>query len=285
MRQLGMIDKDGKLLPTDAHRAELLRQYLNSNWDRKNAGLNKALKNAIDEDVIANLDTNSPLYKDARNLVTERKNTLDNPKGISNILDASGPREINRKVDVEKIPNSVAGMSVEQLSHVVDTLKNVPPELKPLADKALSEIKAQFANRVYEAMNKNANQLSKFLDANREKMTRLFTPEEMAKFRDLHNGVHILKTDTGYPGAKVQEINIEQKLGSKVAGQLLQKGAAVAAEGLSGGASMGVAGTLANEFVRKQQESRQLKKLEEAKKTQFEKEKARYHKLSDLLGE
>jgi hypothetical protein len=134
-------------------------------------------------------------------------------------------------------------------------------------------------------MSKNANQLTKFLDANREKMTRLFTPEEMAKFRDLHNGMHILKTDTGYPGAKVQEINIEQKLGSKVAGQLLQKGAAVAAEGLSGGASMGVAGTLANEFVRKQQESRQLKKLEEAKKTQFEKEKARYHKLSDLLGE
>lgn len=285
MRQLGMIDKDGKLLPTDAHRAELLRQYLNSNWDRKNAGLNKALKNAIDEDVIANLDTNSPLYRDARNLVTERKNTLDNPKGISNILDASGPREINRKVDVEKIPNSVAGMSVEQLSHVVDTLKNVPAELKPLADKALSEIKAQFANRAYEAMNKNANQLSKFLDANREKMTRLFTPEEMAKFRDLHNGVHILKTDTGYPGAKVQEINIEQKLGSKVAGQLLSKGAAVAAEGVTGGSTMGVAGTLANEFVRKQQESRQAKKLEEAKKTQFEKEKARYHKLSDLLGE
>jgi hypothetical protein len=285
MRQLGMIDKDGNLLPTDAHRAELLRQYLNANWDRKNAGLNKAIKNAIDEDVIANLDTNSSLYKDARNLVTERKNTLDNPKGISNILDASGPKEINRKVDVEKIPNSVAGMSVEQLSHVVDTLKNVPEELKPLANKALSEIKAQFANRAYEAMSKNANQLSKFLDANREKMTRLFTPEEMAKFRDLHNGVHILKTDTGYPGAKVQEINIEQKLGSKVAGQLLQKGAAVAAEGVTGGSTMGVAGTLANEFVRKQQESRQLKKLEEAKKTQFEKEKARYHKLSDLLGE
>jgi len=285
MRQLGMIDKDGNLLPTDAHRAELLRQYLNENWDRKNAGLHKAIKNAIDEDVIANLDTNSSLYKDARNLVTERKNTLDNPKGISNILDASGPKEINRKVDVEKIPNSVAGMSVEQLSHVVDTLKNVPEELKPLADKALSEIKAQFANRAYEAMSKNANQLTKFLDANREKMTRLFTPEEMAKFRDLHNGMHILKTDTGYPGAKAQEINIEQKLGSKVAGQLLQKGAAVAAEGLSGGASMGVAGTLANEFVRKQQESRQAKKLEEAKKAQFEKEKARYHKLSDLLGE
>jgi hypothetical protein len=92
-----------------------------------------------------------------------------------------------------------------------------------------------------------------------------------------------LKTDTGYPGAKVQEINIEQKLGSKVANQLLSKGAAVAAEGVTGGSTMGVAGTLANEFVRKQQESRQLKKLEEAKKTQFEKEKSRYHKLSDLL--
>ena len=285
MRQLEMMDKDGNLLPTDAYKAELLRQYLNKHWDRKNAGLHRAIKEAIDEDVIANLDTNSPLYKEARNLVTERKNTLDNPKGISNILDASGPKEINRKVDVEKIPNSVAGMPVEQFTHVIDTLKNVPEELKPLADKALSEIKAQFANRVYEAMSKNANQLTKFLDANREKMTRLFTAEEMAKFRDLHNGVHILKTDTGYPGAKAQEINIEQKLGSKVAGQLLSKGAAVAAEGVTGGSTMGVAGTLANEFVRKKQEARQTRKLEEAKKAQFEKEKARYHKLSDLLEE
>lgn len=285
MRQLGMMDEKGNLLPTDAYKAELLRQYLNEHWDRKNAGLHKAIKEAIDEDVIANLDTNSPLYKEARNLVTERKNTLDNPKGISNILDASGPKEINRKVDVEKIPNSVAGMPVDQFTHVIDTLKNVPEELKPLADKALSEIKAQFANRVYEAMGKNANQLTKFLDANREKMTRLFTAEEMAKFRDLHNGVHILKTDTGYPGAKVQEINIEQKLGQKVAGQLLSKGAAVAAEAATGGKTFGAASALTHEFVRKKQEARQTRKLEEAKKAQFEKEKARYHKLSDLLEE
>ena len=285
MRQLGMIDKEGNLLPTDAHRAELLRQYLNENWDRKNAGLHKALKNAVDEDVIANLDTNSSLYKEARNLVAERKNTLDNPKGISNILDASGPNQINRKVDIEKIPNSVAGMSVEQLTHVIDTLKNVPEELKPLADKALSEIKAQFANRVYEAMGKNANQLTKFLDANREKMSRLFTPEEMAKFRDLHNGVHILKTDTGYPGAKAQQINIEQKLGQKIAGQVLSKGAAVAAETLTGGKTMGAASALAHEFVRKRQEAKQQKRIEQAEKTKFEKEKARYHKLSDLIGD
>jgi len=283
MRQLGMIDKEGNLLPTDAHRSELLRQYLNENWDRKNAGLHKALKNAIDEDVIANLDTNSSLYKDARNLVEERKNTLDNPKGISNILDASGPKEINRKVDVEKIPNSVAGMPVEQFTHVIDTLKNVPEELRPLADKALSEIKAQFANRAYEALNKNANQLTKFLDANREKMSRLFTPEEMSKFRDLHNGVHILKTDTGYPGAKAQAINIEQKLGQKVTGQLLSKGSAMAAEAVTGGKTMGAAGTLAHEFVRKKQERAHQKRIEEAEKTKFEKEKARYHKLSDLL--
>jgi hypothetical protein len=283
MRQLEMMDKDGNLLPTDAHRAELLRQYLNKHWDRKNAALNQAIKEAIDEDVIANLDTNSSLYKEARNLVTERKNTLDNPKGISNILDASGPKEINRKVDVEKIPNSVAGMSVEQLSHVVDTLKNVPTELKPLADKALSEIKAQFANRAYEAMGKGANKLTIFLDANREKMTRLFSPEEIAKFRDLHNGMHILKTDTGYPGSKIQTINVEQKLGTKVLNQVVSKGAAVGAEALTGGSTMGVAGTLANEFVRKKQEQGQLKEIEKAQKEQFEKEKARYHKLSDLL--
>jgi len=285
MEQLGMLDEKGNLLPTDAYHSELFRKWLNQNWSREANQLHKALKDAVDDDVIANLDTNSSLYNDARNLVTERKNTLDNPKGISNILDASGPKDINRKVDVEKIPNSVAGMPVDQFTHVIDTLKNVPEELKPLANKALSEIKAQFANRVYEAMGKGADKLTTFLDANREKMARLFTAEEIAKFRDLHNGVHILKTDTGYPGSKVQTINVEQKLGEKVASHLISKGAAVAAETLTGAHTMGVAGTLTHEFVRKKQEARQTRKLQEAEKAQFEKEKARYHKLSDLLEE
>ena len=44
MRQLGMIDKDGNLLPTNAKTAENFRKFLNENWDRKNANLHRQLK-------------------------------------------------------------------------------------------------------------------------------------------------------------------------------------------------------------------------------------------------
>ena len=133
MKQLGMIDKDGNPLPTNAKTAENLRQFVNENWDRKNANLHRQLKEAVDQDVLANLDTNSPLYKDARALVELRKNTLDNPNGISRILDAEGPNKINRKVDIEKIAQNIINMPVDQFTHVVDTLRNVPAQLQPQA--------------------------------------------------------------------------------------------------------------------------------------------------------
>jgi hypothetical protein len=148
MKQLNMIDKDGNLLPTNAKTAENFRQFLNENYDRKNANLHRALKIAVDEDVLANLDTNSPIYKDARSLVELRKNTLDNPKGISAILEDSGPNNINRKVDKEKISQNIANMSVEQFTHVIDTLKNMPPELQIAGNQALANIKSQFASNI-----------------------------------------------------------------------------------------------------------------------------------------
>ena len=212
MRQLGMIDKDGNLLPTNAKTAENLRKFINENWDRKNSILHRQLKDAVDEDVLANLDTNSPLYKEARDLVTLRKNTLDNPNGIAKILDAEGPNKINRKVDIEKIAQNIIDMPVDQFTHVVDTLRNVPEGLKPQAQAALSEIKAQFANQL--AAKKTPKQVTDYMNANREVMNRVFTPDEMANLRDYHNAVHILATDTGYKGAAVQKINVEQKLGS-----------------------------------------------------------------------
>jgi len=59
MKQLGMIDKDGNPLPTNAKTAENLRQFVNENWDRKNANLHRQLKEAVDQDVLANLEHHS----------------------------------------------------------------------------------------------------------------------------------------------------------------------------------------------------------------------------------
>ena len=281
MKQLGMIDKDGNLLPTNAKTAENFRKFLNENWDRKNANLHRQLKEAVDNDVLANLDTNSPLYKEARDLVTLRKNTLDNPNGIAKILDAEGPKGINRKVDIEKIAQNIANMPVEQFTHVVDTLRNVPKELQPQAGAALSEIKAQFANRVAEQ--KTPRQLTKYMNDNREVMNRLFTPDEMANLRDYHNAVHILATDTGYKGAAVQKINVEQKLGSKIKEHLVSKGAALGAEAVTGGTTMGGAALVTNELLSQRAAKRQAKAQAQAEQQAFENTQKRFVPIQDLV--
>jgi hypothetical protein len=281
MKQLGMIDKDGNPLPTNAKTAENFRKFLNENWDRKNSVLHKQLKAAVDEDVLSNLDTNSPLYKDARALVELRKNTLDNPNGISKILDAEGPKGINRKVDIEKIAQNIINMPVEQFTHVVDTLRNVPKELQPQAGAALSEIKAQFANRVAEQ--KTPRQLTKYMNDNREVMARVFTPDEMNALRDYHNAVHILATDTGYKGAAVQKINVEQKLGSKIANQLLSKGGAVAAETATGGVGMGVPALVTHELLSQRAARSQAKAQAKAETKAFENTQSRFVPIQDLL--
>ena len=281
MKQLGMIDKDGNLLPTDAKTAENFRKFVNENWDRKNANLHRQLKEAVDTDVLANLDTNTPFYKEARALVELRKNTLDNPNGISKILDAEGPKGINRKVQIEKIAQNIADMPVDQFTHVIDTLKGVPPELQPQAGAALSEIKAQFANRVAEQ--KTPRQLTKYMNDNREVMNRLFTPDEMANLRDYHNAVHILATDTGYKGAAVQKINVEQKLGSKIKEHLLSKGAALGAEAVTGGTTMGGAALVTNELLSQRAAKRQAKAQAQAEQKAFENTQQRFVPIQDLI--
>lgn len=281
MKQLGMIDKDGNILPTDAKTAERFRQFLNENWDRKSNNFHKQLKAAVDEDVLANLDTNTPLYKEARGLVELRKNTLDNPNGISRILDAEGPKGINRKVDIEKISQNIIDMPVEQFTHVVDTLRNVPPQLKPQADKALSEIKAQFANRI--ADQKTPRQLTKYMNDNREVMNRVFTPDEINNFRDYHNAAHILATDTGYKGAAVQAINVEKRLARKVGEQVVSKGAALGAETMTGGQTYGAAALMTNEALQQRFAARQARAQAAAEKKAFEQMQTRFVPIGDLL--
>jgi hypothetical protein len=281
MKQLKMMDKEGNLLPTDAKTSESFRKFLNENWDRKNANLHRQLKEAVDTDVLANLDTSTPFYKEARDLVALRKDTLDNPNGISKILDAEGPNKINRKVDIEKIAQNIADMPVDQISHVIETLRNVPESLQPQATAALSEMKAQFANNL--AAKKTPKQVTDFMNSNSEVMNRLFTPNEMNNFRDYHNAVHILATDTGYKGAAVQKINVEQKLGSKIKEQLISKGGAVAAETATGGMGMGVPALLTNEYLSNRAATKRAIAETNAEKQALENAEKRFINIKDLI--
>jgi hypothetical protein len=284
LKQLGMMDKDGNMLPSNGFKAEQFRKWLNEPdiWTNKNAVMHRNIKNAVDADVVSTLDPNTSIYKDARNLFGLKKDTLENPNGISKILDAEGPNGINRKVDIEKIPNSIAGLGVDQLTHIIDTIDKAPVELKAQAEIARSEIKSQFLNRLHEAFEKNANSGTKYLKDNKEVMNRLFTPEEMAKINDYNSLAHILKTDTGYPGSKVQEINIEKRLPQQMKEQFLKKGAALATGLITGGHTLGVAETMVHGAVERKIAKQDLAKEQKLRKEAFENKQKGFTNLKDL---
>ncbi|CAB4127821.1 hypothetical protein UFOVP96_14 [uncultured Caudovirales phage] len=286
LKSLHMMDDQGNMLPSNGMQAEKFRQWLNEKnvWDRKNAGLHRALKDAVDADVISTLDPSTSIYKDARDLFGLKKDTLENPKGISKILDAEGPNGINRKIDIEGIPDSITKMGVDQFTHILDTIKNAPPELQEAANNSLAQIKSHFLNQAHEAFQASANKGTAYLKANREVMTRLFSPEEMSKIHDYNTGAHILKADTGYPGAKVQEVNINKRLPRRVGEQMLKKGAAMTAEILTGGKTFGNASAIAHEYVGGKIAKGEAKTLEKIHKENADKKRAGFTNLQDIMN-
>ena len=286
LKSLHMMDEKGNMLPSNGMQAEKFRQWLNENnvWDRKNAQLHRSLKDAVDADVISTLDPNTSIYKDARDLFILKKDTLENPNGISKILDAEGPNKINRKVDIENIPNAITRMGVDQFTHILDTIKNAPPELQQAANNSLLQIKAHFLNQAHEAFQASANKGTAYLKTNREVMTRLFSPEEMSKINDYNSGAHILKADTGYPGARVQEINIDKRLPRRIGEQILKKGAAIGAEAITSGSTFGIAGTTAHEIIGGKIAKGEAKSLEKIYKQNANKKQAGFTNLQDIMN-
>jgi hypothetical protein len=211
--KLKMLGDDGSIAGNPMQ-AETVRKYLNENWSPQNSKLVGKLKDALDDDVTQS--AGSDVYAQARAMRTLRARTLDDPDGISRLMDSSGPGGINRKVPVEKVADTVAAMPVAQLDHVVGTLKNLPPELQQAGDTAINEIKAHMASKVADAGQGtsslwNAKGVSQYLAKSRERMGLVFDPEEMTKFDDLEQAGDILKKDQSYPGAAVQAHNLVRR--------------------------------------------------------------------------
>lgn len=218
MVELGMLDKDAPVgthvLPATVEQAEALRQYINEEWTPQANGRIRELKNALDEDVTQ--AAGDDVFKQARALHAMKQSIFADPKGLSSILDSEG---INRKVAVERIPDAITALPNAQFAHIVKTLQTVPPELRPQAQAALGEVKAQFANQLHDK-GVGPNQaggtwrpkdVTAYLDKNGAKMQLVFEPEEMAKIRDLNDAGHVLYIDKAYPGAAVQAHNLVQR--------------------------------------------------------------------------
>lgn len=248
-KNLGIVNDEGVF--SNAQQAETMRKYLNENWSPQNSGLVGKLKDALDEDVMS--AAGEDVYGAARALRSQRAATLDNPNGIAKLLDSSGPNGINRAVPVEKVSTTIANMPVDQLNHIVNTLKNMPPELQPMAADALAEIKAQFATNVRDIGASqqgqwNAKGVRKYLSSNSQRMSTVFGPEEMKKFGTLNDAGNILAKDQSYPGAFAQQHNLLRAgVAHSIQGGLAATGGAIAgAPGAYVGSALG--GNLAGKF-------------------------------------
>lgn len=212
LKEQGIRNADGTFNPMTAKQAESVRQYINSQWSPQNSGLIGKIKESLDTDVAKS--AGDDVYAQARALHAERKNVLDNPKGISSLLNEEGPGGINQAVPDEKIGQKLTSMPVGQLRHIVDTLKNAPAELQPAAQQALSEMKGVFADSVHKAgqgAEWNAAKVTKQLNDQRSRMGLLFDDAEMSRFRTLNDAGHVLQKPTAYPGAAAQGHNLLQK--------------------------------------------------------------------------
>ena len=212
LRENDLIGPDGRVKPMTVEQAENLRKYTNSNWNNERAGLIARFKDQIDNDVtkVAGDD----VYKSARDIRTKIGNLLDDPKGVSKIMDYDPQSPMNRAVPFEKIATTVERMSVDQQRHLLKVLREMPDELRPQADAAIAEIKAQFANRILQEGSKNKDQwnaknITEYLNDNNIKLRLLMEDKDLAQMiKDLHDAGHVLKKDTSYPGAAIQAHNL-----------------------------------------------------------------------------
>jgi len=212
LKENDLLDASGKVKPMTVEQAEGLRRYINSNWNNERSGIIGRFKDKIDNDVtkVAGED----VYKKARDIRTKIARLLDDPKGVAKIMDYDPQSPMNRAVPFEKIASTIERMDVDQQRHLIKLLKEMPDELRPQADAAIAEIKAQFANRILQEGSKNKGQwnagnVTKYLNDNNRKLGVLMEDKEIAQMvKDLHDAGHLVKYDASYPGAAIQAHNL-----------------------------------------------------------------------------
>ncbi|WP_211455354.1 hypothetical protein [Collimonas antrihumi] len=74
--------------------------------------------------------------------------TLDDPTGISKLMDSDPYNPMNRTTSYEKIPNAITNLSEAQFKHIIDTYRNLQPEIQPLGDAAIATLKAHYGDKL-----------------------------------------------------------------------------------------------------------------------------------------
>lgn len=231
---------------------EEFNQWLNQNWSPDNSRIIAQVRRAVDDAVTQS--AGEDVFSKARAIHQLEKQTLDNPNGVSKLMDFDPKTPINRVTPYDKVPDTLTRLPPDQFKNVVETLRKMPQELQPQAQAALSEIQAHYANKALDAgaNNKgqwNAKRVSDFRGANKANVATAFqtNPQALGMLDDLQSAGHILDYPSSYPGASAQAAqalkrglmsHITQRAGAFVGGGA---GSVLGPAGAAGGAAVGEA--------------------------------------------
>lgn len=219
LKEQGLIDKDGNILPMNAQQAEAVKQYMTPLWDRKNANAYSALRDSLDDDVISVLG--EQVYGPARALRTQYSNIFEKPTSIAKLLDIDGPEGINRAVSKEKVADfivSKARTDQAQFKRIIDTLDGITdPSLQPLAQNAIKEIRGSILDDIFKGnlndqmvWSNNPQALTKALAPYGGKLDAILGDATANRLRTLKAGSHILqKVDQNPSGSATTKANLE----------------------------------------------------------------------------
>ena len=225
--------------------AENFRKWLNQVWTPENSATLGKVKGALDDDVFRN--AGEDIYGPARKIVQTEAQTLDNPNGVSKLMDFDPQNPLNRTTPHAKIPDTLTRLDPAQFDNVIKTLDTMPEAIQPEAQAAKAEIKAHLANKIADAGSSTQGQwdapaVSKVIKANSAKIQSAFAdqPEALQKIQDLDSAGKILKVDQSYPGAAAQAANILKR---GAMSNVIGKGGAIAGGSIGGTAGAILAGS------------------------------------------
>jgi hypothetical protein len=282
--RLGVMDKDGNLTDIDAPTAERIRQEANRLFDPTKPQTKNAVagvKDAIDQDVLSVLP--SDVYKDARAKRTQYREIFEDPKGLAQILDISGPEGVNRAVALDVLPDKLvnyAAKNTAQFNNIMRTLETLPtPELQALGKQALAEVRAHLVEKM---ISKNIDPteaalggavvwkgtddtLSRQMAPYRGKTKQLLGDDLANRLDTLRVGARILRPfDPNPSGTATTALNLQTELSKKAisaAGGLAGAGIGAMTGGPAGAAGGALAGATA---AKKIIDVRQQKAIERA---------------------
>lgn len=220
LQEIGAADKDGVIKPITVDQAESLRQYLNEQWTPQTNKIISKMKDAITDDVTQ--AAGGDLFARARALRAQQAKTLEEPAGIAAILDASGPKGVNRKIPVEQIAQKVASMPTAQVAHIKDVLTNrMPDSLKEQGLQAWNEIRGQVVQNITSAPKlTNGWQPSKLDKAmnqmGQSRLSLFLEPTELTNLGVLQRSGHYLsQVDINPSGTTSSLVRVLQATGKK----------------------------------------------------------------------